>query len=122
MNAVVIVWLHLLVNKIMNNSKLEKLDFLHHKYKALEDLYYSLYIDSFSDVSLAANNFKFLKLYNNFKEVCRLLTIVKQLIENVQISMLGLREIKVLTNYKDIQNFLDNNDLYPLVYSNHDLW
>jgi hypothetical protein len=106
----------------MNNSKLEKLDFLHHKYKALEDLYYSLYIDSFSDVSLAANNFKFLKLYNNFKEVCRLLTIVKQLIENVQISMLGLREIKVLTNYKDIQNFLDNNDLYPLVYSNHDLW
>jgi hypothetical protein len=174
MNAVVIVWLHLLVNKIMNNSKLkEKLDILYHKYKGLEELYYSLYIDSFSsstqellteDSSTSQDRSQsvlkgigiergfesirlsqsvehcdpkgitspiyplerrcnFLKLYNNFKEVCRLLEIVKQLCEpegDTISVMLGLGEIKVLTNFKDIRALLDTNDLYPLVYSNHD--
>lgn len=140
----------------MNNPTKEKLDILYHKYKGLEELYYSLYIDSFfssiqelleEDISTnqgwsqsvehcepkgiihpypLERRCNFLKLHNNFKEVCRLLAIVKQLCEPEEgdtiSAMLGLGEIKVLINFKDIRALLDTNDLYPLVYSNHDFW
>jgi hypothetical protein len=96
-----------------DTSYISVLDKLIHKYENLQELYYSMYVESFSDTY-------FIKLYNDFKCVCRLLTTVKNLIEkNYSVCMLGLYDIKFLSRYKDIKHFMDANDLYSIIDSNH---
>lgn len=56
---------------------LENVGDLYHKYEQLQNFYYSMYIKSFVDSSFHKNA---LKLYNDFKGVCRLLTKIKNLV------------------------------------------
>lgn len=100
---------------------LENVSGLYHKYEQLQNLYYSMYIESFVDSSFHKNALNFIKLYNDFKGVCRLLTKIKNLVgHNLKIvPMLGSEEIKVLVNYNDIKIFLDRNNLYPIIDSNY---
>jgi hypothetical protein len=100
---------------------LENVDDLYHKYEQLQNFYYSMYIESFVDSSFHKNALNFIKLYNDFKGVCRLLTKIKNLIShNLKIApMLGSEEIKVLVNFNDIKIFLDRNNLYPIIDSNY---
>ncbi|CCV01686.1 hypothetical protein IIV22_009R [Invertebrate iridescent virus 22] len=105
---------------------IQKVDKLNHKYEKLQNLYYAVYIESFTELEfLGLNASNYLKLYNNFKEVCRLLNRIKNLIQNYGLikrhatPMLGVSEIKLLLAYPDIKNFLDKFDLYPIVDSNY---
>jgi hypothetical protein len=100
---------------------IENVEFLYHKYEQLQNLYYSMYIESFMDSSFDKNALNFIKLYNNFKGVCRLLTKIKNLVSHNLKSapMLGSEEIKVLVNFNDIKIFLDRNNLYPIIDSNY---
>ena len=103
-----------------DTSCISTLDKLIHKYENLQELYYSMYIESFSDTSFFYDSSNFIKLYNNFKCVCRLLTTVKNLLgQNFTVCMLGLHDIKLLSSYKDIKHFMDTNDLYSIIDSNH---
>ena len=104
-----------------------KMDKLYHKYKQLQNLYYSMYIETFSDSSFDDTAHTFIKLYNDFKGVCRLLTRIKNLFEyhhrvkvnsNLQESMLGSEELKTLLHFKDMKKFMDENNLYPIIDSN----
>jgi hypothetical protein len=78
-----------------------------------------MYIESFVDSSFHKNALNFIKLYNDFKGVCRLLTKIKNLVGLKNAPMLGSEEIKVLVNYNDIKIFLDRNNLYPIIDSNY---
>lgn len=98
---------------------LENVSGLYHKYEQLQNLYYSMYIESFVDSSFHKNALNFIKLYNDFKGVCRLLTKIKNLVGLKNAPMLGSEEIKVLVNYNDIKIFLDRNNLYPIIDSNY---
>ena len=99
---------------------LENVDDLYHKYEQLQNLYYSMYIESFVDSSFHKNALNFIKLYNDFKCVCRLLTKIKNLVShNLKAPLLGSEEIKVLVNFNDIKIFLDRNNLYPIIDSNY---
>jgi hypothetical protein len=103
-----------------DTSYISVLDKLIHKYENLQELYYSMYVESFSVTSFFYEASNFIKLYNDFKCVCRLLTTVKNLIEkNYSVCMLGLYDIKFLSRYKDIKHFMDANDLYSIIDSNH---
>lgn len=97
----------------------KNVDNLYHKYEQLQNLYYSMYIESFKDSSFDKNALNFIRLYNDFKGVCRLLTRIKNLVDNNSGSMLGLEEIKVLVGYNDIKKFLDKNNLYSIIDSNY---
>lgn len=106
------------------NELILKVNKLNHKYEKLQNLYYSIYIESFSDLEFLGQNApNYLKLYNNFKEICRLLNRIKNLIQNYGLKchtpMLGVSEIKLLLSYADIKNFLDKFNLYPIIDSNY---
>ena len=124
--------LHL--KKDISERSLVELYDLNHKYERLQNLYYSMYIESFSDSSFDKNACTFIRLYNNFKGVCRLLVRIKNLIileknlkvnlnlqVNEKVQMLGTEEIKVLLTYRDIKRFLDKNNLYSIIDSNYDI-
>ncbi|ADO00471.1 hypothetical protein WIV_gp127 [Wiseana iridescent virus] len=107
-------------NFIEENELESKLDMLYHKYEQLQLLYYSMYIESFSNLDLSDRSITYIHLYNNFKCVCRLLNQIKNLVNtNQKTPMLGVNEIKLLIGYSDIKNFLDKNDLYPIIESNY---
>jgi hypothetical protein len=124
------------MNTLSNNSPshcsfvqyqqlLKDMDNLYHKYEKLQNFYYAMYIESFKNSSWYVHSIKFIKLYNDFKSVCRLLKQIKNLIEacnhksNLKVSMLGSAEIKMLINYSDIKKFLDKNNLYPIIETNY---
>jgi hypothetical protein len=122
-------------------------DTLIKKYQALQEFYYSLYIAEMSgELSLSESNNdaemciavyknyrvkrairttnKFLKLSNHFKEVCRLLNRVKNLLKprsNLTFSRvkLGNQELNILLNLKDIKRFVDRHNLYKVIDSNY---
>ncbi|ABF82153.1 hypothetical protein MIV123L [Invertebrate iridescent virus 3] len=108
------------------------------KYHELQTLYYSAYVESFHFRYFHIEALRYLKLYNNFKTVCRLLERVKRLLSLKYAtftpemggggcgggcgggdvpSTLGSEELKVLVNYKDIKKFLDTNNLWSVVES-----
>jgi hypothetical protein len=67
---------------------------------------------------------KFLKLSNHFKEICRLLNKVKNLLKprsNLTFSRvkLGNQELKTLLSLKDVKRFVDRHNLYEVIYSNY---
>lgn len=79
---------------------------LYHKYEHLQQLYYSLYLESFSDASFKVENHQvcnFFELYKNFKQVCNSLNKVK----NNQ--YLIKEEIRILLKHKDVKKFLVSN-------------
>lgn len=139
MYTVVIVELHLLVNKIMTTLTtlapfphtiesffkiILKMDKLNLKYHNFQNFYYTLYIESFSKQTLRPFASRFVKLAKTFHEVCRLLDRAKQIltlygVQNHNINKLGLQEIKVLVKYKDIKQLMDDYNLYSILYSNY---
>ena len=119
-------------------------DTLIKKYQALQEFYYSLYIAEMNgELSLSKSNKKsitvyknymvkrsirttnkFLKLSNHFKEICRLLNKVKNLLKprsNLTFSRvkLGNQELKTLLSLKDVKRFVDRHNLYEVIYSNY---
>lgn len=108
-------------NFIEESEVESKLNTLYHKYERLQLLYYSMYIESFSNLDLSDKSITYINLYNNFKCVCRLLHQIKNLVvnSNQKTPMLGVNEIKLLIRYSDIKNFLDKNNLYPIIDSNY---
>jgi len=127
----------------LNNHEFltKKLDEFIHKYTDLQNFYYDLYIETFSDKWLQSSSCKFIQLYNYFKEVCRIINKIKNLVnyhqytvilsDNIQwlnntfncktkepFVMLGSNELKVISTFKDIHSFLDKNNLYKLIDSN----
>lgn len=77
------------------------------------------------------DGWRYIKLYIDFKCVCRLLNKIKTLLvqrarypqsESTTNVLLGFEEINTLLSYKDIKTFFDNNDiLYSIIDSNYDL-
>jgi hypothetical protein len=65
----------------------------------------------------------YLKLYTEFKSVCKLLNKIKTLLEEKpcnSVHLLGSEEINVLLNYKDIKTFFDDNpEIYSFIDSNY---
>jgi len=96
-----------------------KIENLYLKYHNFQNFYYTLYIESFDNQSLRPFALRFIKLSDNFKEVCRLLDVIKKLVNNRvrNIQKLGINEIKVLLKYKDIKQLMDKNNLYSLILS-----
>lgn len=100
-----------------------KLLSLQRKYTQLERLHYSLYIESFSDISLCENSYMYIKKYHIFKTLCRLLDNIKNIMDKtttIPKVLLGIHDINQLIKYEDIKVFMDTYNLYPLIYSNYD--
>jgi hypothetical protein len=109
--------------KLNSPTLVDKLDKLYHKYNKLQNLYYSVYIDSFNDYAFDEVAWQFIKLSNSFKGICRLLIQVKNLILNQTSQKLGYEDLKVLLSYKDVKKFMDqNNHLYPIIDSNYEFF
>ena len=90
------------VNLNHNSSRIKLIN-LYHKYEQLQQLYHSMYTDSFSDPSVKVENHQIctlFKLYKNFQKVCLFLNKIK----NNQ--SLTRDEIKVLFKFKDVKKFL----------------
>lgn len=91
------------VNLSTSTNSLFKMVKLHHKYEHLQQLYYSLYLESFYDESFKVENhqvLKFFELHKNFKNICSSLHKVRSN------QYLTREEIKVLLKQKDIKKFL----------------
>lgn len=123
-----------ILNNTFSNSKnthyeslKKKLDVLYHKYEYLQNLYYNMYIESFSGSIFHKNAVTFITLYKHFKNICRLLAKIELLILkkysntylNHNVTMFGVEEIKLLIHHKDIKKFLDINNLYSIIDSNY---
>jgi hypothetical protein len=138
----------------MTTLILEELDKLYGRYEYLQNLYYDMYIDvyispiyanpgsgwdklppsqrgftpSLAGSAKGTNDAvpnEYIKLYVDFKCVCRLLDKIKTLLQNPSDKhnvLLGFEEINILLSYKDIKKFFDKHDiLYAIIDSNHEV-
>lgn len=96
-----------------------KVNSLHSKYKNLQNLYYDMYLLSFTDTDDIMYK-KHLYLYRKFKETSRLLNQLKSLLNKTSQQKFGASEIKVLLEYSDIKKIIDQYRLYPIIENSHE--
>jgi len=102
-----------------NTNIISEIEHLKSKYKNLQDLYYDMYLMSFTDTD-DTMYYEHICLYRKFKEVCRLLNQVKSLVDKTSQQRLGIYEIKVLLEHPDIKKIINKYKLYPTIESNYE--
>ena len=99
---------------------LSDLDKLQSKYKSLQDLYYGLYLMSFNETNDNMEYYDHIHLFKTFKVLCRLLEQIKSLVGETRHQTLGLYELKLLLNHKDVEKFIVKYNLWSTIDSNYE--